>query len=82
MPTQTIQFETGETTCASKPGVFCPFFTTRGLGNHLFCGLFDVSLLDKEGWVQRHITCRTRLGSGPFKFPNLETLPDSEVDAA
>lgn len=81
MPIQTLQFETGETTCASKSGVFCPWAGQRGMTGHAVCMLFVVSLKEKDGWLQRHKFCMERLGKGtPFHMPSSETFPDSEVD--
>lgn len=66
---RTYTFETGEHTCASEPGVFCPFVGTRGLGGHYVCMLFTDEqgrprpLKDKDGWLQRALICKETLGT-------------------
>lgn len=55
--TITTTFVTGATTCASEPGKFCRFAMARGFGTRPFCGLFDVRLHDRDGWLQRADAC-------------------------
>lgn len=37
---QQINFITGELTCASAPGKFCRFFTTKHFGQVAYCTLY------------------------------------------
>lgn len=65
--TLTIAIDSGETTCASKPGKFCSHVMTRRLGSEWICGLFrgddgrEVVLRDEngsvEGFLQRCPQC-------------------------
>ena len=55
----TLQFETGETTCAVEPGKFCQFIGTTNFGTTPVCMLFDDLLYEKDGWVQRSKFCMT-----------------------
>jgi len=47
----------GESTCASEPGVFCPYVQTRSFGTKYLCGEFDQKLVDQDGWLQRCPAC-------------------------
>lgn len=61
-----IEFECGETTCASEPGKFCRFLRVGWQGESI-CDLFHdnggpTKLFDEGGWVQRCSECM-KLGS-------------------
>lgn len=54
-----IKIESGETTCASQPGQFCPWMRTRRLGQEYICGLFPDGVLTEnaDGWLERRPEC-------------------------
>ncbi len=58
-----IEFEHGETTCATEPGKFCMFVYVRKFGMETVCHLFGNEPLDahlegaKKGWVARCPQC-------------------------
>jgi hypothetical protein len=52
----TFTYEHGEFTCASSPGKFCNFFDLR-LSGPSQCALFNCSLGEEDGWVQRCDEC-------------------------
>jgi hypothetical protein len=54
----TIAIESGDRTCASKPGKFCPWVRTTHFGSRYHCGLFGKVLDDgDDGWLQRLPEC-------------------------
>lgn len=55
----TIEFETGETTCAVEPGRFCQFLGAKSFGTKPVCMLFGDTPLyaNKDGWVARCSDC-------------------------
>ena len=55
----TIQFECGETTCASEPGKFCRFLRTELCGTKWMCNAFEEPLREdlEDGWLQRCSQC-------------------------
>lgn len=57
-----IEIDAGETTCASEPGKFCPWFRTRVFGQIPVCGLFGMDLETSEpdgrGWTIRARDCQ------------------------
>lgn len=72
MPLKILQLEIncGETTCASKPGVFCKYLTTSRFGQQFNCQLFSevddrgrlIELKEHQsgnlkGWIARHSNC-------------------------
>lgn len=59
----TIEFETGETTCAIEPGKLCRFCASQNFGQQAWCGLVKEPIYDKNGWLQRTKSCMKR-------FPN------------
>jgi hypothetical protein len=59
----TIEFETGETTCAVEPGKFCQFCYAKNFGTMPWCHLLDEKIYEKDGWLQRTYNCMER-------FPN------------
>lgn len=54
-----IVIESGETTCASEPGRFCPWVRTTHFGQRFLCGLFDGKSLGENdnGWLRRLPEC-------------------------
>jgi len=58
-----IEIECGEKTCASEPGKFCPFMSTRRYGTEWVCALFPddksffTKLKDEGEWIQRCDEC-------------------------
>ena len=44
-----INFECGERTCHSFPGVHCIFLTFKNFGNKPFCNLFEQKLSQEFG---------------------------------
>lgn len=56
--TLTIVIDAGATTCASKPGKFCPWCRVTSFGTKWLCGLFDhAPLKEKDGYLQRLPQC-------------------------
>lgn len=55
-----LTIECGQDTCASEPGEFCQFTTTRpgSFGRKAYCRLFFTDLYDKDGWLQRCSACK------------------------
>ena len=59
----TIAIHAGATTCASEPGAFCKFVTTRRFGQVFMCDLYNKELKDENGepsgggWLQRLPAC-------------------------
>lgn len=55
----TIAVESGETTCASEPGKFCPWARVKRFGTVWVCSLFEMKSLhdDENGWLQRLPEC-------------------------
>lgn len=58
----TIEIDCGATTCASKPGKFCPWVETSNFGQRWHCGLFRRQELRDEnggqtGWLRRLPEC-------------------------
>lgn len=61
-----LEIECGEKTCASEPGKFCKWLSTRKMGTIRFCWLFSADHQgkatpleedEKHGWIQRHPDC-------------------------
>lgn len=60
-----LEISCGETTCASEPGKFCSFLSTRRFGTITYCQIFsevdlrgrELPLELKDGWTQRHPLC-------------------------
>jgi hypothetical protein len=47
----------GERTCATAPGKFCRFFSSRDWGTQPYCSFFQVDLFHVDGWAQRCPEC-------------------------
>jgi len=64
--TITLTIECGETTCASKPGRFCPYMRTTNFGQRAVCVFpfpgeeTPIKLFEDEpgGWIQRCDACK------------------------
>lgn len=59
-----VAIKAGPQTCASEPGVFCPWMRSRRFGQTFVCGLFDRKELRDQhgvpsgsGWLQRLPEC-------------------------
>jgi len=56
-----IEIDCAEKTCASEPGKFCRFVSTKHFGQHYYCHLFEEDLKDSlgngEGWLLRCEKC-------------------------
>jgi len=60
-----IKIEAGDKTCASAPGVFCPWMWTQRFGQERICHIFSERRLKdympleigEDGWIQRHPDC-------------------------
>jgi hypothetical protein len=61
-----IEIDCGEKTCASEPGKFCEYLSTKKFGSIYLCGIFidpdnveayTVLEEDEHGWLQRCQKC-------------------------
>ena len=73
---QILMFHTGEVTCSEAPpypGSMCQFVRTRAgsFGQKFVCHLFDETLFDEDGWLQRCKPCLKQF-SGVEEFKPLQ----------
>jgi hypothetical protein len=52
-----IEIECGASTCASKPGRFCPELMFKKFGSVPVCRVFDTELYELKGWTMRCPQC-------------------------
>lgn len=56
--THSLEFKTGETTCAYEYGKFCPFLKSKNFGTVYICGYFDETLAENDqGCIERCPEC-------------------------